>query len=148
MSRGEGVHKILSKSNSPKAGDLRPHEQRPRKTDKYSQQFKTEDWMGTLVEICRLSRCYVGKHVRWDCPRTTRTGSGRSSVIRPKKKKGHANHNASNTGLHRQAAGDLCRRCENSHLTRTRQITPVNIRKDHTRDGEEAHISCKYHGRL
>src|SRR6267154_2432870 len=71
----EGVHKTLSESNSPKAGDLRPHEQCPQKTENYSHRFKTESTVNSPVEICRLPRCYFGKHVRWDCPLTASAGS-------------------------------------------------------------------------
>ena len=60
----EGVRKILSKNNSPKEGDLRPHEQCPRKTEYYSHRFKTEGTVSITAEICRLSRCYLGKHVK------------------------------------------------------------------------------------
>ena len=74
LSRREGIHEILSESNSPKAGDLRPHEQCPRKTENYSHRFKTEGTMTDTVEIRRLPRCYLGKHVRWDCPLTAAPG--------------------------------------------------------------------------
>ena len=82
LSRREGVHKLLSESNSPKAaGDLRPHEQCPRETENYSHRFKTEGLVTITVEIRRLPKCYLGKHVRWDCPLTAAPGSFRPLVM-------------------------------------------------------------------
>jgi hypothetical protein len=51
---GECDYKTLSESKSLKVGDLRPHEQCPRKTENYRHRFKTEGTVGITVEICPL----------------------------------------------------------------------------------------------
>lgn len=71
----------MSGSNSPKTGDLRPHEQRPRKTVNYSHRFKTKRTVSITVEIRRLPRCHFGKHIRWDCTLTGPAGSFSSLVM-------------------------------------------------------------------
>ena len=60
--------------------DARPHKQPPRKAENNGNRFKAEDSVGTLIEVGRLPVCYLGTHIRYDCPLTAPEESSFSLV--------------------------------------------------------------------
>jgi hypothetical protein len=72
----EEFHKREASTTFGKArNDVRPHKQRPRKAENNGHRFKTEDSVRILIEIRRLPNCYLGTHIRCDCPLTAPPGS-------------------------------------------------------------------------